>query len=240
VTNRFTQLIRRPWMLMLVLGTGLSALFGSGLFAAVVDAGASQSNSVSSAEFSGIRNLQIALTTPTNTTCTGALDWQDNLGPASVGSADLNAGALTLTTNQRLCIRARRAGTFNVRLGLRLVLDSETGCSTLNMPEAQSDNDSCGNGGVGELSRVLTFGGVAAIAGGSASNCAGTIPQRLFKDINLDQGATSFAICVISGTDGIATFMPNLAVDQQATSANLTAAQSDKVQFNYAVSLETN
>jgi hypothetical protein len=213
-------------------------LFGSGLFAAVVDAGASQSNNASSGDFSGPRNLQLALTAPSNTSCGGTLEWLDNVGPATVGSANLDDGTLTLSTNQRLCIRTRRAGTFTVRLGLRLVSDSEIGCSRVNLPEPQQDNDTCGSG-IGELSKVLTFGGVSSIAAGSASNCSGTDTQRTFANANLDQTGTPIQVCVISGTDGIATFMPNVAINPAATNAELIAAQSDKVQFNYAVSLET-
>ena len=229
---------RRPWLLIGALGIGLSALLGSGLWAVVVDAGASGQNNATSSEFSGPLNLQLALTAPSNSTCTGTLDWQDNLGPATVGSANLNDGTLQLSTNQRICIRTRRAGTYNLNVGLRLVFESELGCSSINLPESSADPDTCGSG-VGELSKVLTVGGVSSIAAGSVSNCSGTGPQTAFQNVNLDQGGQPLRICTISGTDGIATFLPSLRVNPGASNAQLTAAQSDKVQYDYAFTLET-
>jgi hypothetical protein len=226
--------MKRP-LIISALGVSLSALLGSGLVAAVVDAGASRGQNLGSGEFTGPNILQLAATSPGNTSCSG-VTWTDVLGPVTVGSADLNEATLTLNTNQRICIRSKRSGTYQARMGVRSVLERETACSTSGLPEVNVDT-TCGGGDAGELGRVLRLNIQPQIAAGPTSSCGGT-QSRSFAAANLDAGNSPYDICTLSSTDTIATFFPLLFVDQGATNGDLTLAQSDAVQWEYSITLE--
>jgi hypothetical protein len=235
-----TPLTRRPWLLVGGLGVTLSVLLGSGLVAAVVDAGSSQGNGATSADFTGVRNLQLALTAPNNFNCENVTWMDSNVGPATVGSADLNNGYLNLSTFQRVCIRTRRAGRFKASIGVTQITETETDCSRVGMPEPSRDNDSCGTG-PGELARVLQLGGRVDYVSGTATCPASSsntyVPQAL-RYFDLDNGGTAMELCTIDDTNAVIAFTPNFKIDQHANDGSLTAAQTDRVQFNYTIRLD--
>jgi len=232
--SRFT---RRPWVVVTAVGIGISTLLGSGLFAAVVDAGTSQANGATSGDFNGVRNLQLALTAPNNTQCAN-VQWSDaNVAAMTVGTADLDNGFLNLSTFQRICLRTRRAGTFAPSIFVSQLVDSETGCSSVGMPESSQDNDTCGTG-AGELTKVLQLGGVTSEVTGTQSGCSVNWVPVAIRMLELESGGSPIRMCGIKDTDTVLSFIPNFKIDQHASSAALTAAQSDKVQFNYYVQLE--
>ncbi|MEY2425235.1 MAG: hypothetical protein QOI61_807 [Actinomycetota bacterium] len=230
-----TRSAHRPWLFVLAFGIGLSALLGSGLLAVVADVGSSDQNNLASGSFSQVKNLELALTSVSNANC-GGVTWTTNVGPATVGNLDLEAGTIALSTKQRICARTTRGGTYRLTMGLRSVFDTETGCSASAAPEISKDSDSCGNG-TGELSRVVKVGGDAQ-GSGDAAGCNGLISLTLLKNVNLDQGGHSFALCTISAANAPVSFIPDVRVDQAAANGDLAAAQSDRVQFEYVFSLE--
>jgi hypothetical protein len=146
----------------------------------------------------------------------------------------LDTGRVELSTNSRLCIRALRPGPFRLQVGIGGLVDTETACSAKYFPEARTDS-SCGNGGVGELSKVLRLGGEAdPVVGGS---CAGRIGAKSFPALDLDHGGASVKLCDISQNE-VVTFAPTISLDQAADSALLSSAQSDQAQFTYVFTLE--
>lgn len=227
----------RRWLIVGAFGVVVSALLGSGLWAVVVDAGSSRSNRVASAEFSGPHILELAATNSGNTSCQG-VSWSDTLPPITIGSADLNEASLTFSTNQRLCIRVVRGGSFRLKIGLRRLLDEETACSQTGMPETR-DDPTCGVGDVGELSKVLRLQATYRVASGfQAVSCNTTTASSPLSAWDLDHGGLPLIDCVSVENTGVVTMMPTVSVAQTASEASLNAAQTDRVFFDYAVTVE--
>jgi hypothetical protein len=204
------------------------------MFAAITDSGDSNNNSATSDVFTGVRALQLALATPKNDTCDGGVNWTDgDIGPATVGSADLNEGTLTLTTNQRVCVRVKRGGPYRLHVGLFNVVDSETGCSTIGIQPEHGTDATCG-GGVGELSSILQ------VRMSTTSTDRSCVTSLLWSFENMVDHANNAGpdLCASVSTGVVYSVLPELLVSPGATNDQLIAAQSDKVQFSYLFSLQ--
>jgi hypothetical protein len=241
---------RRPWFVTTALGVALCALLGSGLLAVVVDSGSAHDNTIESGEFHGVRYLEVAeYDNAAYYTCDTNLDWQADIGPQIVGDIDLDDGDSTADTRRYICARPVQEGTYKLKVGLRAISDSETGCSaTSGRLEIDNDADTCGEG-LGELSKVLTLS-FETFPGNynnephddcyrpkTTTGYPDPWPQT-FASLDLDHGGASTELCTVIVAKRPVVIYPHVSVAESATVEQRNAAQSDKTQFTLYFTLE--
>ena len=212
--------MRRPVLVTLVvLGSLVCLVGGTGLFAALTDSARTGTNSVESADLAASADIQIATATPGAPVTCGT--WQENLTTAFITVSDLEADGL-VKSQSYFCLRNVGSQTVSV-VGLANELtEVDTGCSG---DEVIYDPTSCGGNAAGELAQNLMVAYVTlncATGGGSGGN------------INLQTNATTGqSVGPDLAPGAIGCYSTWIWYPNTTAATAIQAAQSDTVTWRY-------
>jgi hypothetical protein len=221
-TTKGTAMRRSVLSTFLVLGVVLTAVGGTGLFAALSDTTRTGTNSANSGALApASADLQLATATQgTGGVTCGTFTENLNTGFFTVGGLQPGGAA----EDRVFCLRNVGTQTANVSARVEELVETELACSG----DEQAVDQSCG-GGVGELSEALTayFAVVAPCSGSPGS----PVPSPTTRLTNL---ATTPAQLGTLGAGAVGCYQATLAYP--ATTAPNTAqrAQTDQVMWRYA------